>query len=667
SGSSGPTKGFGGGASSDSGEAQNTTYAAISDGDITIRSNPNQSLDELKKSKEEAHRVLERIFSEDKVDQARETAELTQVFAEEAYIAIGDLYKPMEDTEALLRHERNKENPNQAIIDLLEQSLAAQEANLPISKPIAHAIAGGLTAVLGGGNFMQGAMAAGLSEAAAGQLAEALPDNKTLRNFAVVMLGGAIGGTQGALITGTADKFNRQLHPTEIDWIEENAGTFAAQEGITPDQAMERLAQQALRDLDVLWYLYLSPQEDNEAKAFLNTQATFENEDQEQQQLFTATEDDFLRPGKYLLDRADRNRTVAFYQRYVQTGIQRDAVTGLKQELKAKKDALAELYRNADSDTVKEAITEFIDETGESLQRGYEKVKDDPWGTVKEGVKGAAEGIADAGEAMVDEGKVALLGDEEMLTFYGREDAVTAQRLIAAVRVGGNAAALLGLTKVAKYGAEKAADGLGGLKDKVEELAKKERPAHESGRKGVENANANVDGDFDALNQEPKAANFVDLSAGCKGAWCRELNKPEPNTNYRVDENYSFSTDHLGRTVKVEGSLNLDKNDRNGYQQCKAGKCGADDDEGGHLIASIFKGPGEKINLVPMNGSLNRGEWRRLEKTWEDALKEGQSVNVAVEPVYAGSSARPESFKIKYSIDNGRPIFEVFQNTPGGK
>ena len=166
---------------------------------------------------------------------------------------------------------------------------------------------------------------------------------------------------------------------------------------------------------------------------------------------------------------------------------------------------MAELYRNADSDTVKEAITQFIDETGESLKRGYKKVKDDPWGTVKEGAKGVADGIADAGEAMVDEGKVALVGDEEMLALYGREDAVTAQRLITAVRVGGNAAALLGLTKVAKYGAEKAADGLGSLKDKVEDLAKKEKPEHESGRKGVENANANADGDFDALNQEPKA------------------------------------------------------------------------------------------------------------------------------------------------------------------
>lgn len=32
------------------------------------------------------------------------------------------------------------------------------------------------------------------------------------------------------------------------------------------------------------------------------------------------------------------------------------------------------------------------------------------------------------------------------------------------------------------------------------------------------------------------------------------------------------------------------------------------DDEGGHLIASIFKGSGDLDNLVPMNSNLNKGD-----------------------------------------------------------
>lgn len=42
--------------------------------------------------------------------------------------------------------------------------------------------------------------------------------------------------------------------------------------------------------------------------------------------------------------------------------------------------------------------------------------------------------------------------------------------------------------------------------------------------------------------------------------------------------------------AEVEATLSPNVKDRNGYQQCKAGKCGLDGDEGGHLIVSIFNG-----------------------------------------------------------------------------
>lgn len=46
----------------------------------------------------------------------------------------------------------------------------------------------------------------------------------------------------------------------------------------------------------------------------------------------------------------------------------------------------------------------------------------------------------------------------------------------------------------------------------------------------------------------------------------------------------------LRQGCQVEATLSPNVKDRNGYQQCKAGKCGLDGDEGGHLIASIFNG-----------------------------------------------------------------------------
>ncbi len=176
-------------------------------------------------------------------------------------------------------------------------------------------------------------------------------------------------------------------------------------------------------------------------------------------------------------------------------------------------------------------------------------------------------------------------------------------------------------------------------------------------------------GDGNHITNPSKNDNdIVELESGCKGNWCKELNRPEPNKTYKVDENYTYHTDQYGRTSKVEGTLDLQTSDRNGYQQGKAGKSGGrDEDEGGHLIASIFNGPGEKVNLVPMDGNLNKGEWKKMETTWSNALKEGKTVKVTVEPVYSGASNRPAKFNIVYQIDNERPIQKIFKNSPGGK
>jgi predicted ribonuclease toxin of YeeF-YezG toxin-antitoxin module len=91
------------------------------------------------------------------------------------------------------------------------------------------------------------------------------------------------------------------------------------------------------------------------------------------------------------------------------------------------------------------------------------------------------------------------------------------------------------------------------------------------------------------------------------------------------------------------------------------------DDDGGHLIATIFKGSGGLDNLVPMNGNLNKGEWKKLENTWAKALDKGKSVEVKINPKYEGNSQRPVSFEIEYKIGKGDWEFKEFKNKPGGK
>ena len=154
----------------------------------------------------------------------------------------------------------------------------------------------------------------------------------------------------------------------------------------------------------------------------------------------------------------------------------------------------------------------------------------------------------------------------------------------------------------------------------------------------------------------------IETESGSKGNWNELLNNPEPNTRYIVDGNKIYDTDHLGRVVRVEATLKLDTLDRNTYQQLKAGKQGIEGDEGGHLIASILNGSGEKINLLPMNSNLNRGVWKKLENGWYKSLQEGKTVKVKIVPLYEGTDIRPHKFEVSYSFDNKGNFYTELYN-----
>lgn len=170
----------------------------------------------------------------------------------------------------------------------------------------------------------------------------------------------------------------------------------------------------------------------------------------------------------------------------------------------------------------------------------------------------------------------------------------------------------------------------------------------------------------------PKTDDITELEPGEKGSWNKELNgELKPNHKYKVGE-YLYETDGQGRVSKASGKLDLNKRDRNTYQQGKAGKTdgikdGLENDEGGHLIASIFNGPGEQVNYAAMDGNLNKGAWKRMENQWADAIKGDppKTVEVEINTIYDGVSKRPEAFEVVYKID-GKMTEIAFENIPGG-
>ncbi|WP_336970693.1 DNA/RNA non-specific endonuclease [Sphingobium aromaticiconvertens] len=159
----------------------------------------------------------------------------------------------------------------------------------------------------------------------------------------------------------------------------------------------------------------------------------------------------------------------------------------------------------------------------------------------------------------------------------------------------------------------------------------------------------------------------IEMDGGSKGDWSPELNARNltPDADYVVN-GYTYRTDAQGRVADVEGQLNLNTADRNSYQQGVSGREDRlPDDQGGHLIASIFNGPGDRVNLVPMNGNFNMGAWRDLERSFQDALQDGKTVDVKIEVKYGADGQRPDSFRVNYTID-GVPRTRMFDNVPGG-
>ena len=153
---------------------------------------------------------------------------------------------------------------------------------------------------------------------------------------------------------------------------------------------------------------------------------------------------------------------------------------------------------------------------------------------------------------------------------------------------------------------------------------------------------------------------------GSKENWNKTLSDElKPNTRYNVD-GYIYETDELGRVSKVEGELTLKDRGRNEYQQQKSvplkdGIQGEDD--GGHLIAQIFNGPGEQINYLPMIKSSNRyGDWRAMEREWQNALKSvpPKKVNVEINPIFEGTSKRPTMFEVNYKIGGNKFSKTIF-------
>lgn len=381
----------------------------------------------------------------------RAQLEAMNVFSETAMRIVGDVYKSYEKdvADAELEYLRAKADGIQTEIDAAKVKYEAAQLvweNKKNERLLAHGLVGGLTAALGGADPVSGTIGATAGKLVTTELDELLADSQWAKNnpvaanflkaLSATAAGSIVGGDIGGFVASQGDRFNRQLHPTEIDWIRRNAALYAALRGngMTVAQAEAELTQQALKDVDLFWRSVLRDGNNLAAQAFLTTaQGSFLNELGLSQSLFTVENNQFLRPDQYLPEAISN---MGFYQQNATRYAVRDVRDGLNKEV-----------RDLSADAAK-AITD--DPIGVAKAIGTAL-----WEAAKHPVDAVVDGFNVGGTTIGEGAAVALSEDlsNRLNALYG-QDVASVQKTLVALSTAGAITGSLGAGKLVGAGAK---------------------------------------------------------------------------------------------------------------------------------------------------------------------------------------------------------------------
>ena len=120
-----------------------------------------------------------------------------------------------------------------------------------------------------------------------------------------------------------------------------------------------------------------------------------------------------------------------------------------------------------------------------------------------------------------------------------------------------------------------------------------------------------------------------------------------PDMEYKSN-GYTYTTDSEGRIATASGKLRLSDSERQSLNAKVDGML--DSDDRGHIIADRFDGSNRNDNLIAQNRSLNRGDYKKLENTFADVLKDGGTVEADYFIQYKAGDARPIGIEVDYKL-----------------
>lgn len=134
----------------------------------------------------------------------------------------------------------------------------------------------------------------------------------------------------------------------------------------------------------------------------------------------------------------------------------------------------------------------------------------------------------------------------------------------------------------------------------------------------------------------------------------------KPNCEYILN-GFKYKTDANGRIINAQGDVKLPIGKRDNSGMIMNSKDKLSTDHKGHVIGHQLGGVESEGNLVPQDGELNNTEYRKLENYLAKLKADGHDVKIDVKLCYKGDSDRPDSFRVKYTVD-GKTYVKTFKN-----
>ena len=456
--------------------------------------------------------ALDNVFDETRVnEELGAQTQITQEFGKEAPKAVGD-------------YANNRIKAIRADATLSDAEKAAAIAKWDeggVYRIAAHTALGAL-----GTGSIEGALTTGGVAAAAPTLNDvqekiekALVDKgmsesvasgtaSGLVSLTLLGAGAAVGLDTSSTVTATnVDANNRQLHPSEIDWIKKSAKAFADKLKISPEEAERRLAQQAAKQTDLFWLLTLDKGVDPDAQAFLSSSGkSFTNEKGQQQAYFTTQSNDFSTPSRLAIE-ANQNKD--FYQRNLISGNNDNISQGLKDLGAVYGDKASQYWDKNSAGGIAKDAGSLAYETGKGAAGAA-------WGCIS-GIGQCATDIKDdvVNSAQTMGQEAASISENNLESIYG-QDVSDAQRALLGLRSLGAVASATGASKAITGGTRILYKSVTNKNDRGDSNS------NSSNNNTSNNSNNKVDGKGSSLNP-------ISQQAG-----------QDYDFNYRVDNDLSF-------------------------------------------------------------------------------------------------------------------------------